>query len=48
MKGAAPPDLRMIDVYRGIIPFVLMQVAALCAILAVPEIALWLPDALTR
>ncbi|MDN2567921.1 TRAP transporter large permease subunit [Aquibium sp. A9E412] len=46
MKGAAPPDLRMIDVYRGIIPFVLMQVAALCAILAIPEIALWLPDAL--
>lgn len=43
MKGAAPASVRLADIYRGIIPFVIMQLIGLAMILIWPEIALWLP-----
>ena len=43
MKGAAPPGVRMQAIYRGIIPFVLLQLLALLIVLSVPDVALWLP-----
>jgi tripartite ATP-independent transporter DctM subunit len=46
MKGVAPPGLKMIEVYRGIIPFVLLQLAGLAAVMAFPAIAMWLPNKL--
>jgi tripartite ATP-independent transporter DctM subunit len=44
LKAAAPPEVSMKQVYRGIIPFVLIQVVALIIILFFPEVTLWLPD----
>jgi TRAP-type mannitol/chloroaromatic compound transport system permease large subunit len=32
------------DIYRGIIPFVLIQILGLAAIIAFPQIVTWLPD----
>jgi len=46
MKGAAPKSITIQDIYRGIVPFVLLQVAGLVAILIWPQIALWLPQLL--
>ena len=44
MKGAAPKGLTIQHIYRGIIPFVLLQLFGLILILMWPEIALWLPS----
>jgi len=43
VKGAAPPSVRMEDIYKGIIPFVLLQLIALVVLLMIPNLALWLP-----
>lgn len=43
-KGVAPPEYTMGDIYRGIIPFVIIQVIGLAVMVAFPEIITWLPD----
>jgi tripartite ATP-independent transporter DctM subunit len=43
MKGTAPPGVTMSDVYRGMYPFVALQVVGLLLCIYYPEIALWLP-----
>jgi tripartite ATP-independent transporter DctM subunit len=43
MKGTAPPDVTMRDVYRGMYPFVALQVVGLALCIYFPEISLWLP-----
>lgn len=45
MKGTVPPSINMAHIYRGIIPFVLLQLMGLGIIIAFPQIALWLPRA---
>lgn len=44
MKGAAGSMVALKDIYRGIVPFVVLQLLGLLAILFWPEIALWLPS----
>ena len=46
MKGVAPPEVRLQQIYRGIIPFVLLQLVGLGLVMAFPDIALWLPRTL--
>ncbi|MCY4245927.1 MAG: TRAP transporter large permease subunit [Gammaproteobacteria bacterium] len=46
MKGVAPPQVRIQQIYRGIIPFVLLQLCGLGLVMAFPQIALWLPGKL--
>jgi tripartite ATP-independent transporter DctM subunit len=43
MKGTAPPGVTMGDVYKGMYPFVALQVVGLLLCVAFPEIVLWLP-----
>jgi TRAP-type mannitol/chloroaromatic compound transport system permease large subunit len=43
MKGTGPPSINMAHIYRGIIPFVALQLIGLSLILMFPQIALWLP-----
>ncbi len=43
MKGTAKAMVKLQDIYRGIIPFVLLQLIGLAAVMAWPDIALWLP-----
>ncbi|MBD1546219.1 TRAP transporter large permease [Roseibium aggregatum] len=43
MRAMAPPEINIHDIYRSIIPFVLVMIAALAIVTAFPEIALWLP-----
>ena len=42
-KGVAPPEYSMGDVYRGIIPFVAIQLIGLATLIFFPEIITWLP-----
>lgn len=44
MKGTVPPDCSMTDVYRGMYPFLILQVIGLGLCLAFPGLSLWLPQ----
>ncbi|WP_418592703.1 TRAP transporter large permease [Ponticoccus sp. (in: a-proteobacteria)] len=44
LKGAAGNLLSMRDIYRGIIPFVLIQLVILGVAIAWPDLAMWLPN----
>lgn len=46
LKGVAPPEVRIQAIYRGIIPFVLLQLVGLLLVLGFPGIAMWLPRTL--
>ena len=46
MKGAAPKGVSLAEIYRGIVPFVLLQILGLITLLLWPELALWIPRAL--
>ena len=46
LRGVAPPEVTTGDIYRGIIPFVGMQILALVLVFFFPQIALWLPKAI--
>jgi len=43
MRAMAPPEISLIDIYRSIIPFVFVMIAALSLVMIFPQIALWLP-----
>jgi tripartite ATP-independent transporter DctM subunit len=43
MKGTAPPEITMSDIYQGMYPFVALQILGLLLCIWFPEIALWLP-----
>ncbi len=46
MKAVAPKSVKIQEIYRGIIPFVILQLIGLGLVMAFPEIALWLPRVL--
>lgn len=43
MRAMAPPEISLMDIYRSIIPFVIVMVFALGITMTFPEVALWLP-----
>ncbi len=43
MRAMAPPEITLGDIYRSIVPFVLVMCLGLSLVMAFPEIALWLP-----
>lgn len=46
LKGSAPPEIRMITIYRGVVPLVLIQLLMIGFVLAMPAIVTWLPTTL--
>ncbi|MEO9965335.1 MAG: TRAP transporter large permease subunit [Reichenbachiella sp.] len=46
LKGVAPPEIKTIHLYKGIIPFVIIQLLLLIAVILYPELISWLPDLL--
>ena len=42
LKGIAPKGVQTLDIYRGIIPFVIIQVIGLILVIAFPEVSLWM------
>ena len=45
-KGVAPEGYTMMHIYRGILPFVMIQLFGLGVIAAFPGLATWLPGVL--
>ena len=48
LRGVAPPEVATADIYRGVIPFILIQLSILVLLAFVPELATWLPGILYR
>jgi len=44
MRAMAPKEISLIDIYRSIIPFVLVMCLGLAIVMIFPEIATWLPE----
>ncbi len=48
LKGVAPPQVTTLHLYRGIVPFVLLQALLLGVAVSFPKLVLWLPGWLAR
>jgi TRAP-type mannitol/chloroaromatic compound transport system permease large subunit len=46
LKGVVPKEITTLDIYKGIIPFVVLQVLALALAFVFPQLVLWLPRAM--
>ena len=46
LRGVAPPEVTTGQIYRGVIPFVGIQIFALLILAAFPDLVTWLPDRL--
>lgn len=44
LKGVAPPELKTADLYKGVIPFIIIQLSVLAMIAIWPEMVTWLPS----
>ena len=44
MRAMAPPEITLGDIYRSILPFVLVMTLGLALVMIFPQMALWLPE----
>ena len=44
IKGIAPPEITMPDIYKGVLPFLAIQIVVVIACIVFPEIITWLPS----
>ena len=44
LKGVAPPHIQLIEIFKGVLPFLSMVFLAMFILYVFPEIALWLPE----
>ena len=44
LRGVAPKSVKTVDIYKGVIPFILIQVAMMFALAYWPQLATWLPE----
>lgn len=44
MKAAAPPGITLTHIYKGIIPFVILQLLGLALVFIFPDLVTWLPS----
>jgi tripartite ATP-independent transporter DctM subunit len=44
LKGIAPDDVTMVQIYRGVFPFIGLQVIGLALVIIFPPLTLWLPS----
>jgi tripartite ATP-independent transporter DctM subunit len=43
LKGVCPPGVVLTDIYKGVIPFIILQLVALTLIFVFPDLVTWLP-----
>ena len=43
LKGVCPPNVKITDIYKGVVPFIMIQLAALLILVFWPQLVLWLP-----
>ncbi|WP_026380813.1 TRAP transporter large permease [Afifella pfennigii] len=46
LRGVSPPSVNMVDIYRSVVPFILLMLLAVAICMAFPQIILTLPNAL--
>ncbi|MFL1874569.1 TRAP transporter large permease subunit, partial [Hansschlegelia beijingensis] len=46
LRGVAPPEVSTLDIYKGVVPFIALQLIALALVFSFPGIATWLPTAI--
>ncbi len=44
LRGVSPPGVTMSHIFRGVIPFMIIQLIAVGILILFPQIALWLPN----
>jgi tripartite ATP-independent transporter DctM subunit len=44
LRGVAPPEIKTIDIYKGVIPFILLQLLVLLLIMIFPALVTFLPS----
>ncbi len=44
LKGIVPPEIQVTDMFKGVVPYIGIQLIAITVIMAIPAIALWLPE----
>ena len=46
LRGVSPPEITLSSMYKGVMPFVLIQILALFIVIVFPETVTWLPEKL--
>ena len=44
LRGISPPEITLAHMFRGVIPFVLLQIITLAVVMLFPQTVLWLPS----
>ena len=44
LKGVCPPGISLMDIYKGVIPFIILQLLGLLVVAFFPEVVTWLPS----
>ena len=48
LRGISPPEITLIHMYKGVIPFIVLHMVVLAFVLSYPDLALWLPSIFFR
>ena len=48
LKGVAPPHIQLVEIFKGVLPFLSMVILAMVLLYLFPQIALWLPEQIYR
>lgn len=43
LKGICPPEVKLVDIYKGVIPFMILQLIGMLIIAYWPQLVIWLP-----
>jgi TRAP-type mannitol/chloroaromatic compound transport system permease large subunit len=43
LKGVSPPEVELVDIYKGVVPFIILQLIGLVIIAIWPQLVIWLP-----
>ena len=46
LKSVAPKDITLQEIFISVIPFIFLQITGMLLVMFIPQIALWLPQAL--
>ena len=44
LKGVAPPEVELLDLYKGVVPFIILQLIGLLIVAIWPQLVVWLPS----
>jgi tripartite ATP-independent transporter DctM subunit len=44
LKGIAPPEVVLLDIYKGVVPFIILQLLGLLVVAFWPQLVVWLPS----